>query len=138
LPVIDALLVVLLRFTKGKSRGSRKSIKKRFARVFRADHNHMHHLMLRLAPNRRKIVIVIYTIATVFCAMTLIVSTSRSRGLGLLLVGLEILVVFGIRQLGMKADVLRISLEKRKLALEQIKGHASEKEDRVERKLKVV
>jgi len=137
LPVIDTLLVMLFRFTKGKSRVSRKSIKKRVARVFRADRNHLHHLMLRLGPNRRKIVIAIYSIAAIFCFMTLMVATSSNMGLGLLLIGIEILVVLGMRMLGMKADALRISREKRKMALEKIQSEVG-KEEEVERKLKIV
>jgi hypothetical protein len=69
--------------------------------------------MLRLAPSRRRIVIIIYTIAAAFCAMALIVATSHNVSLGLLLIGLEIFVILGIRQLGLKADVLKMSLEKR-------------------------
>jgi UDP-GlcNAc:undecaprenyl-phosphate GlcNAc-1-phosphate transferase len=110
LPVIDTLLVMLFRFT----RKSRRPLGRRFKRMFDADQNHLHHLMVRLGRNRSRIVIVIYTIAVVFCAMALLVSISKNMTLGLILIGFEILVVFSMRQLGMHADMLKISVEKRK------------------------
>jgi UDP-GlcNAc:undecaprenyl-phosphate/decaprenyl-phosphate GlcNAc-1-phosphate transferase len=114
LPVIDTLLVMMFRFT----RRSRASLGRRAGRMFRPDRSHLHHLMARLGPSRSRIVIAIYSVAVLFCGMALLVATSRNMNLGFVLIGLEILVVFTMRQMGLHADVLRISLEKRKIARE--------------------
>src|SRR4029078_5802140 len=70
LPVIDALLVMVVRFVE-KPQGSHV---RRFARLFQADRNHLHHVMVRLGPERKHIVLVIYLVAASFCAMALVVS----------------------------------------------------------------
>lgn len=120
LPVIDTMLVMLYRFSKSKSEGSGKSLPGRLGYIFRSDRSHLHYLMLRLGPERRKIVIAIYGIAALFCGMAIYVAVSSSANLGLFLVLLEILVVLGIRQLGLRADVLKIALEKRKSVKEEL------------------
>jgi UDP-GlcNAc:undecaprenyl-phosphate GlcNAc-1-phosphate transferase len=100
LPVIDTLLVMLFRFTK-RARG--RPMVKRAARMFRADRSHLHHLLVRLGLSRQRIVLLIYIVAAAFCSMALVVATSRDAYLGMVLVGLEILVVFGMRQMGLRA-----------------------------------
>jgi UDP-GlcNAc:undecaprenyl-phosphate GlcNAc-1-phosphate transferase len=116
LPVIDTLLVMMVRFTR-KSRGS---LARRFARMFRADHNHLHHLMVRLGPSRGRIVLVIYSVAICFCAMALLVAASRNVSLGFVLIGLEFVVIFSIRRMGLHADARRISQEQRNIVREFI------------------
>ncbi|MGA2262339.1 MAG: MraY family glycosyltransferase [Acidobacteriota bacterium] len=123
LPVIDTLLVMLFRFTQKRH----SPLARRFARMFRADRNHLHHLMTGLGRSRGRIVLGIYAVALVFCAMALVAATSRNATLGFALVGVEILVVFGMRQLGLHADALKISLEKRKAARELL--HAATETD---------
>jgi UDP-GlcNAc:undecaprenyl-phosphate/decaprenyl-phosphate GlcNAc-1-phosphate transferase len=114
LPVIDTLLVMLFRF----SRKSHRSISKRTARMFHPDRNHLHHLLEGAGRNRSKIVVVIYTIALLFCGLALLVASLNNMYLGIGLIVFEIAVVFGMRYLGLHADALRISLEKRKSARE--------------------
>jgi hypothetical protein len=46
--------------------------------------------------------------------MALLVALSKNMTLGLILIGFEILVVFSMRQLGLHADMLKISIKKRK------------------------
>jgi UDP-GlcNAc:undecaprenyl-phosphate/decaprenyl-phosphate GlcNAc-1-phosphate transferase len=121
LPVIDTLLVMLFRFTR-KSRGS---LVKRAGRMFHADRYHLHHLMTHLGRNRGRIVVGIYSVAALFCIMALVVATSRNVTLGFALIGLEILVVFGMRQMGLHADLLRLSMEKRKVARDLIFAETS-------------
>src|SRR5207244_9766990 len=96
LPVIDTLLVMAVRFVE-KPQGSHV---RRFARMFQADRNHLHHLMTHVAPERKHIVLVIYFVAACFCTMGLIVSISRSAVLGLTLVIVEIGVVLLMRRIG--------------------------------------
>jgi UDP-GlcNAc:undecaprenyl-phosphate GlcNAc-1-phosphate transferase len=129
LPVIDTLLVMLYRFMQGKKRRSRKSFKSRFARMFHPDHSHLHYLMLRLGPSRRRIVIIIYSIAAAFCAMALIVASSSNLNLGMLLVVIEVFVVLGIRQLGLKADARKMSLEKREAVRKMIISKGNSKQN---------
>jgi UDP-GlcNAc:undecaprenyl-phosphate GlcNAc-1-phosphate transferase len=96
LPVIDTLLVMAVRFVE-KPQGSHL---RRFARMFQADRNHVHHLMARAAPGRKRIVLVIYFVAACFCLMALVVAVSRSAVLGVALVLGEVVVVFLMRNLG--------------------------------------
>jgi UDP-GlcNAc:undecaprenyl-phosphate/decaprenyl-phosphate GlcNAc-1-phosphate transferase len=116
LPVIDTLLVMLFRFTQ-KSRGP---LAQRAGRMFHADRSHLHHLMLRLGPSRSRIVIGIYAVAVIFCALALVAATYRNATLGFILIAFEILVIFAIRQLGLNADVLRMSIDKRRMIREVI------------------
>ncbi len=109
LPVIDTLLVMLFRFTQ-KTRGP---LMQRAGRMFKADRSHLHHMMLRLGQNRSRIVIGIYAVAVTFCALALIAATYRNATLGFILIAFEVLVIVAIRQLGLNADVLRMSLDKR-------------------------
>src|SRR5207249_3446699 len=98
LPVIDTLMVMAVRFIE-KPQGS---LVRRFARMFQADRNHVHHLMARAAPGRKQIVVVIYGVAASFCAMALVVAVIRSAALGAALVVVEVLVVFLMRNLGVR------------------------------------
>src|SRR5438093_2357875 len=115
LPVIDTLLVMAVRFVQ-KPQGSGV---RRFARMFQADRNHLHHLMAHIAPERKHIVLVIYFVAACFCAMALIVSVSRSAMLGTILVIVEILVVFLMRSVGVRHKARAISLMQRQEVREE-------------------
>ncbi len=114
LPVIDTLLVMAVRFFQ-RPHGS---LVKRCAQMFHADRNHLHHLMVRLGPSRGRIVLIIYGVAATFCGMGLIVAMSKNARLGFFLVALEILVVLGMRHLGLHASALKISLRKREMLRE--------------------
>src|SRR2546428_5240176 len=100
LPVIDTLLVMAVRFVE-KPQGS---LLRRFARMFQADRNHIHHLMARAAPGRKHIVLVIYLVAACFCVMALVVAVNRSAVLGVALVAVEVMVVFVMRNLGVRRE----------------------------------
>jgi len=116
LPVIDTLLVMAVRFIETPQEGSHVQ---RFARVFKADRNHLHHLMAKVAPERQRIVYVIYSVAACFCAMALIVSFSRSGRLGAALVLVEIAVVFSLRRIGVRREARDLSLKQRQEVREQ-------------------
>jgi UDP-GlcNAc:undecaprenyl-phosphate GlcNAc-1-phosphate transferase len=105
LPVIDTLLVMAVRFVE-KPQGSHV---RRFARVFQADRNHLHHLVAHIAPERKWIVLVIYSLAASFCAMALIVSVIRSAALGIALVLVEVAVVCLMRTIGHKARSISVT-----------------------------
>jgi len=120
LPVIDTLLVMAVRFVE-EPQGS---LLRRFARMFQADRNHVHHLMGRAAPGRRQIVLVIYSVAACFCAMALVVAVSRSAALGAALVVVEVLVVFLMRNLGVRREAQAVSLKQRRQVREGYFGRA--------------
>src|SRR5437870_3333342 len=109
LPVIDTLLVMAVRFVE-KPQGS---LLRRFARMFQADRNHVHHLMTRAAPGRKQIVLAIYLVAACFCAMALVVAVSRSAALGTAMVVVEVLVVLLMRNLGIRREARLVSLQQR-------------------------
>lgn len=108
LPVIDTLLVMAYRFVR-KARGP---LFYRVARMFRADCSHLHHLMVQLVPSRAHLVLLIYSVALVFCALALLVAGSKQESLGIVLIGIEISVILCLRQLGLHADKIRSLNEK--------------------------
>src|SRR5262249_44859136 len=89
LPVIDTILVMAVRFVE-QPHGSHV---RRFARMFKADRNHLRHRMARVAREHKQIVLAIYLVAACFCGLALIVAVSRSAELGAALVIVEIAVV---------------------------------------------
>jgi UDP-GlcNAc:undecaprenyl-phosphate GlcNAc-1-phosphate transferase len=112
LPVIDTLLVMLYRFVR-KARGP---LCYRVARMFRADCSHLHHLMMRLVPSRARLVLLIYSVVLAFCLLALLVADSKLESLGILLIGIEISVIFCLRQLGLHADRIKRLFESHKSA----------------------
>jgi len=110
LPVIDTLLVMAVRFLE-EPHGS---MLRRFARMFQADRNHVHHLMARAAHGRKQIVLLIYFVAACFCAMALVVAISRSEILGVALVTVEVIVVFLMRNLDVRRGVRALSVKHRR------------------------
>jgi UDP-GlcNAc:undecaprenyl-phosphate/decaprenyl-phosphate GlcNAc-1-phosphate transferase len=116
LPVIDTLLVMAVRFVE-KPQGS---LVRRFARMFQADRNHVHHLLARTAPGRKHIVVVIYCVAACFCMMALVVAVSRSAALGVAMVVVEVAVVFLMRNLHVRPKARALSLVQRREVRERL------------------
>ena len=108
-PVIDTLLVMLVRFLdRPKGR-----IAERVQRVFAPDRRHLHHLLAELGPKRSRIVGVIYVLVLVSSALAITVALTKSATLGLTVVVIEIAVLFAVRTLGLRAAAGRLSREKR-------------------------
>jgi UDP-GlcNAc:undecaprenyl-phosphate/decaprenyl-phosphate GlcNAc-1-phosphate transferase len=129
LPVIDTLLVMALRFFHRR----RSSLLKRCSAMFRADRNHLHHLLVQLGKDRSRVVLVIYLVAASFCAMALIVAATDSMHLGIFLVLLEILVIYLMRRFGLQGEALRLSLAQREQArriLQNMKLNPAHDEER--------
>jgi UDP-GlcNAc:undecaprenyl-phosphate/decaprenyl-phosphate GlcNAc-1-phosphate transferase len=120
LPVIDTLLVMAVRFVE-KPQGSTV---RRFSRMFQADRNHLHHVMTRAAPGRKRIVLVIYLVAACFCAMALLVAVSRSASLGVALVFIEVAVVLFMRNLKLRPKTRDLSLNQRRQVREALMRRA--------------
>jgi UDP-GlcNAc:undecaprenyl-phosphate GlcNAc-1-phosphate transferase len=112
LPVIDTLLVMVLRFFEGAGR----PLAGRAARVLRADRRHLHHVLEGLVRRRSRIVAVLYATVLAFCAGALAVALTGGGTLGLALLGIEILVVVVMRLLGFAAGARRVALEQRRAA----------------------
>ncbi|HEX9255920.1 MAG TPA: MraY family glycosyltransferase, partial [Candidatus Angelobacter sp.] len=125
LPVIDTLMVMAVRFVE-KPQGS---LVRRFARMFQADRNHVHHLMARAAPGRKQIVVVIYGVAACFCAMALVVAVGRSAALGTALVVVEVLVVFLMRNLGVRGHARVLSLQQRQQVRQRLMAGNHDRRD---------
>jgi UDP-GlcNAc:undecaprenyl-phosphate GlcNAc-1-phosphate transferase len=96
LPVMDTVLVMLARFFAAP----RKDIASRLLRVGRADLRHVHYLLAERAHSRRKAVLWLYAATLAFCALAVIVATTRSIAMGLTLLVVEFFAVVAIRSLG--------------------------------------
>lgn len=99
LPVLDTLLVMAVRFLEGGDR----SLSGRFLRMFSGDRSHLHHRLGGLVRRRRRIVLVLWLTAAIFCAGALAVALSGAGELGLALLLVELLVVLAMRGLGLPA-----------------------------------
>lgn len=98
LPVIDTLLVMRVRFLHREGSG----LLDRIGRMFRADQQHLHHLLLRFGLRRRRIVAVIYGLVLLFSVSSLWVASQRNPDLGLLLILVEVGVVVVLRHWGIR------------------------------------
>ena len=72
--------------------------------MFRADRKHLHHLLDHVGARRSHAVTLIYGLVVAFCLMALVVAVTGQTNLGLLLVVIEFLVIFGMRQMGRHAQ----------------------------------
>ena len=115
LPVMDTLLVMAVRFVEKPQ----VSFVRRFARIFRADRKHVHHLLSIIAPGRNRIVVGIYAVVASFCAMALLEVLSRSPRLGIALVVVELLVVLFLRNMGVRREAEAPALEQRREVREE-------------------
>ena len=92
-PVIDTLLVMLVRFLdRPKGR-----IAERLQGVFAPDRRHLHHLLAELGPRRNRIVGTIYALVVVSVRLAITVAVTRVRRLGLAVVAIEVVVIFVVR-----------------------------------------
>ncbi len=108
-PVIDTVLVMLMRFLdrpKGPLTG-------RFLRMFHADRNHLHHLMLHLGTGGRSVVLGIYTTVLAFCGLAIVVALTQNPFLGAILLPLELAVIAFMRHFGLRAGAQEIARQLR-------------------------
>ncbi len=120
-PVIDTLLVMLMRFLdrpKGRVTG-------RFLRMFHADRNHLHHLLLHMSGSRRRVVLGIYSTVIAFCLLAILVAVTRNPMLGIVLLPVELAVIAGMRVLGLRAEAHKISRQHRDEIAQQIAPRAA-------------
>ena len=86
LPVIDTLLVMVVRFFEGEG----APVGRRVGRMFRGDRQHLHHLLSDLATRHRRVVAVLYLIVLLFCAGAIAVAVTGEGWLGLTLLVIEV------------------------------------------------
>lgn len=91
LPVVDTLVVMLVRLT----RRNRGHLGRRVVGMFRPDREHFHHILERVGVSRKRIVLGIYSLVFAFCVFGLVAVSTKQLGLWLLV--LELLVVLGVR-----------------------------------------
>jgi UDP-GlcNAc:undecaprenyl-phosphate GlcNAc-1-phosphate transferase len=96
IPVMDTLVVMTVRFLE-RPKGHAVE---RLLRIFRADRNHVHHLMQRHGASRPTVVRMLYLFVLVSCAMALTVGLTKSSGLGVTLVIVEAAAILLVRTLG--------------------------------------
>ena len=109
LPVIDTLLVMLVRFL-ARPKGPGIS---RFLAMFHADRSHIHHLLLRHGGNRQRVVVWLYAAALGFCALAMAVAVTQNPVLGMALLPVELAVIVALRSLGLRREARRISQRER-------------------------
>jgi UDP-GlcNAc:undecaprenyl-phosphate GlcNAc-1-phosphate transferase len=95
-PVMDTLVVMAVRFLE-RPKGHAVE---RLLRIFRADRNHVHHLMQRHGASRPTVVRMLYLFVLISCAMAATVALTKSSGLGIALVLVEAAAVLLVRTLG--------------------------------------
>jgi UDP-GlcNAc:undecaprenyl-phosphate GlcNAc-1-phosphate transferase len=110
LPVIDTLLVMLLRFLD-RPKGP---LGERFQRMFHADRNHLHHLLLGLGGSRQRVVVWIYASVAAFCGFALAVALTHNLSMGIALLVTEIAAIAAMRRLGLSASVRVLAASKRR------------------------
>lgn len=94
LPVFDTLLVMWYRFLRGHRTMNR------IARMLHADRVHVHHLLIDGKTERRRVMLLLFGMATLFCAMALLVAASDSWRIGLGFVAVEFVAVVLVRRIG--------------------------------------
>lgn len=114
-PVIDTLLVMLVRFLE---RPKGKAVR-RVLRVFHADRNHLHHLLESLVTTRRGVVRWIYALVLCSSLMALTVAVTKSPTLGVVLVVVEVAAIALVRELGMARRAGAISRRRRRQLIEE-------------------
>jgi UDP-GlcNAc:undecaprenyl-phosphate GlcNAc-1-phosphate transferase len=124
LPVIDTLLVMLMRF----ARGGGHPLTWRVGRMFRGDRTHLHHLLGNIVMKRGSIVRLLYLIAAGCCVAAAAVALEGDSQLGFALLGLEVLVIVAMRWLGLAAGARQVALTQReeaRIELEQWRAGVS-------------
>lgn len=116
LPVFDTLLVMWYRFLRGHESMDR------FARVFRADRAHIHHLLVDGRAERRRVMLILFGMAGLFCVMALLVAASDSWRLGIAFLVVEFGAVALVRRLGMTSTARSFTRRR----LEQLSGQSAE------------
>jgi UDP-GlcNAc:undecaprenyl-phosphate GlcNAc-1-phosphate transferase len=93
LPLLDTAVAIL-----------RRSIVAGFATVFRADREHIHHRLVAMGMTQRRAVLVLYGVCLGFGVVAFLSVIARGPLKGLLLAGVVVAIVVGIRALGYRPN----------------------------------
>jgi len=77
--------------------------------MFRADRNHLHHLLLSLAGSRALVVRTVYLLVVLACLFAITVAVAKSLTVGLIMLAVELAAVWAIRRSGLAARLREIS-----------------------------
>jgi hypothetical protein len=108
-PVIDTLMVMTVRFIARPH----NPLASRLLAMFRADRNHIHHLLLRRRGRGRVVVAWIYGIVLTFCVLAVVVAVTRNPTLGMLVLATEGAVMLLLRRSSVRARLAEASVEQR-------------------------
>jgi UDP-GlcNAc:undecaprenyl-phosphate GlcNAc-1-phosphate transferase len=121
-PVIDTLLVMVLRFLdRPKGR-----VAQRLLGMFRADRNHLHHLLEAWRGSHTAVVRTIYALVVVSCAGALFVAVTKSGVAAITIAGVELAAILFVRRAGLAARARAIVAEKRTAVRQRIEGSSGE------------
>jgi UDP-GlcNAc:undecaprenyl-phosphate/decaprenyl-phosphate GlcNAc-1-phosphate transferase len=126
-PVIDTVLVMLVRFLQ-RPKGPWTS---RFLAMFRADRNHLHHLLLHYGASRQRVVAWIYGAVLAFCLLAVVVALTQNPLLGAVLLPVEIAVIWGMRRFGLGRRASVLSRFRRDELKHELEGEAPEEDERL-------
>ena len=87
LPILDTTIAIARRFFGGRG-------------VFEADAEHIHHRMLRKGLTPRWVVVILYAVAALFGALSLLSMTGHSKVLGVVIILFSVGTWVGVQQLG--------------------------------------
>lgn len=87
LPILDTTIAMVRRLLTGK-------------RLFEADAEHIHHRLLRRGMTPLRVVLVLYAVAGVFGALSLLTMTGQSQIIGLVVIVFSVVTWSGVRALG--------------------------------------
>ena len=121
-PVIDTLLVMVLRFLEQPH----SRLAQRLGGVFSADRNHLHHLIEAWRGSHATVVRVIYALVGLSCGGALLVAMSKSGMAAVTIAVVELAVIVVIRRAGLAARARATMAEKRTQVRQQIQAQSGE------------
>ena len=109
LPITDTLLAMIRRFLKPinpvnyqNENGKLKNLLLKGLSIFEADKDHIHHRLLKIGFSQKKVVLILYGICVVLCALALVTIAWKNINITLFLVAIIIASFIGIKSLKYK------------------------------------
>lgn len=106
LPIIDTLLTMIRRFLKPihpvnyqNKNGKLKNLFSKGLSIFEADKDHIHHRLLKIGFSQKKVVLILYGICVVLCALAFVTIAWKNLNITLFLVAIIIAAFIGIKSL---------------------------------------
>jgi len=109
LPIMDTLLTMIRRFLKPihpvnyqNENGKIKNLLLKGLSIFEADKDHIHHRLLKIGFSQKKVVLILYGICVVLCALAFVTIAWKNLNIILFLVAIIIASFIGIKSLKYK------------------------------------